>query len=362
MVHLQSPISDLHPIMIITELTASACSEWDAYVENSASGLPQHLSGWRNVLTRTHGYETHYLMASDVTRTSAIVGVLPLFIVRSFLVGNTATTMPGGLCASSDEAALALVARGREIARQAGARRFLIHDSRHAWPVGLQTSSAHVHWIMDLRLSADALWQQLDGNIRRQVRLGRRHGLRVQIDREGRLLGPFYELFSRFTHQAGTPVFGRDFLEHVVEAFPNGFNIAVVYKEHKAIAAYFQLQLGKTVYGTWGAALPEHLALRPVYLAYWEILNDAIANGYHFLDMGRSPTHSNASKFKGQWGGVSRPVYQQAGSLGNGNAASLPGRVQSERRFQLVRRLWPRLPRPVAQYLGPKLRRHVPFA
>lgn len=345
--------------MIITELTTNARSEWDSYVESSAGGLPQHLSGWRDVLTSTHGYETSYLLA----RTGdAIVGVLPLFMVRSRLVGNTVATMPGGLCAESDEVALALIARGQEIARRGGADRLILHDSRHCWPAGLQTNSGHVHWVVDVRHSSETLWQTLDGNIRRQVRIGRRQGLRVEIDRIGQLLEPFYDVLSRFTHQAGTPVFGRDFLENVVTTFVDGFNIAVVYKEQAAIAAYFQLQMGSTIYGTWGAALREHLALRPVYLAYWEILNDAIENGYDFLDMGRSPAGSNASKFKGQWGGVCRPVYQQVASLGNSHSASLTGQVESEGKFQLVRRLWPKLPLPVALYLGPKLRRHVPFA
>ena len=345
--------------MLITELTTDTCSEWDTYVENSAGGLPHHLSGWRNVLTRTHGYETRYLMAYA---GGGVVGILPLFIVRSLLVGNAATTMPGGLCADSDEVAAALIARGQEIARQSGAMRFLLHDSRRCWPARLQSNSGHVHWVVDVRLSADALWQRLDGNIRRQVRIGRRQGLRVEIDRSGQLLAPFYDVLSRFTHQAGTPVFGRDFLENVVATFANGFNIAVVYQEQAAIAAYFQLQMGSTVYGAWGAALREHLALRPVYLAYWEIMNDAIENGYDFLDMGRSPAGSNASKFKGQWGGVCRPVYQQVANLGNGHTVGVTGRVESEGKFQLVRRLWPKLPLAVAQFLGPKLRRHVPFA
>lgn len=345
--------------MSVTELTEAMHSAWDTFVENSTAGLPQHLSGWRTVLARTHGYETHYLMARQ---GETIVGVLPLFIVRSLLLGDSATTMPGGLCADSDEAALALVKRGQEIARRAGAGRFLLHDSRRPWSAGLQTSSSHEHWVVDIRMGADALWQGLDGNIRRQVRIARRQGLRVEIDRSGRLLEPFYEVLCRFTHQMGTPVFGRDFLEHIVETFPGGFNIAVVYKGRAPIGGYFQLQLGRCVYGTWGASLREYLELRPVYLAYWEILHNAVENGYNFLDMGRSPAGSNASKFKGQWGGYCQPVYQQVATLGNSRAAKSPvSRVESDGRFQLIQWLWPKLPLPLAQYLGPKLRRHVPF-
>jgi hypothetical protein len=109
--------------------------------------------------------------------------------------------------------------------------------------------------------------------------------------------------------------------------------------------------------------LREYLSQRPAYLAYWEILRYASENGFHFVDMGRSPTGSNASKYKGQWGGVSRPVYQQVASVRSRHSVnSFTERIQSDGKLQLIMRLWPRLPLPLVQYLGPKLRHYVPFA
>jgi hypothetical protein len=220
-----------------------------------------------------------------------------------------------------------------------------------------------VHWVVNVRMDSETLWQGLDGNIRRQVRIARRNNLRVEIDRTGKCLGDFYHVFSRYTHQMGTPVFGRDFLEHIIETFPDGFNIAIVRQGQEPIGAYFQLHMGHTVYGMWGATLREYLKQRPVYLAYWEILRDASEKGYHFLDMGRSPTDSNVSKHKGQWGGVSKPIYQQVISTGDSHASnSITNRIHSDGKLRLVMQLWPKLPLPVVQYLGPKLRRYVPFA
>ncbi|HBY98631.1 MAG TPA: hypothetical protein DEP84_32580 [Chloroflexi bacterium] len=346
--------------MVIIELADADRPAWDTYVHQAPGGLPQHLSGWRDVLARTYGYETHYLMARE---GGAVVGVLPLFLVPSILVGNAAKTMPGGLCAESPEVAAALIARASEIARRANARTFVLQDTRQAWPGDLQTTSHHVHWVVDLRAGAEDLWHRLDGNIRRQVRLARRSGLTIEIDRSGRRLGEFHNVLSHFTHQVGTPVFGRCFLEHIVAAFPEGFNIAVVYDGHQPIGAYFQLEMGRTVYGTWGAALREYLKLRPVYLAYWEMLADMAAQGYHFLDMGRSPADSNASTFKGQWGGSAHPVYQQMVSLGGSRPAGREaGALPSGVTRGYFSRIWSRLPFPVVQFLGPRLRRHMPFA
>lgn len=348
-------------MVAITELSDQECPAWDAYVRNAAHGLPQHLSGWRKVLHETYGYETPYLMACQDER---VVGVLPLFIVRSILAGNVAMTMPGGLCADSEEVAIQLITYAKEIARQAKVPRLLLQDTRQKWAGGLVTTSQHVHWIVDVRPNAESLWKRLDGNIRRQVRIARRKELRVEIDRSGEHLAVFYDALSRCTHQMGTPLFGRNFLECIAEAFPDGFHIALVFRKQQPIGGYFQLQMGNTVYGVWGATLRQYLKLRPVYLAYWEILSYASTNGYAFVDMGRSPADSEASKYKGQWGGIARPIYQQViGTRGDANSnASNANRTQSDARFQLVMRLWPKLPLPVVRYLGPKLRHHVPFA
>lgn len=182
------------------------------------------------------------------------------------------------------------------------------------------------------------------------------------VDRKGELVDDFYQVLSQFTHQAGTPVFPRSFLDNIVRYLSNNFNIVVVYLEKIPVGGYFQLEMNDTVYGMWGAALHEYLNLRPVYLAYWAIMNDAADHGFNFVDMGRSPAESNASKFKKQWGGEPVSIYQQTLSLKGKTSASMTERTQSDGRLQSFMQVWPKIPFPVAQYLGPKLRRHVPFA
>jgi len=346
--------------LVINRLTDDLCESWDTYVRTEQNGLPLHLSGWRNILHNTYGYETRYLMAQIEDR---IVGVLPLFLVPSLLAGKRAMTMPGGICANDETIALSLIEQGKKITIKEGINRILLQDSRLKPPGNWLSESNHVYWVIDLDQSEEALWKRLDGNIRRQVRKARHNGLVVEIDRSGDLLDPFYDVFLRFTHQAGTPVFGRSFLENTIDTFPNGFNIVVVWHEHQPIAGYFQLEMNDTIYGMWGAALPETLKLRPAYLALWEIMREAIHSGFSYLDMGRSPAESNASKFKGQWGGTARPIYQ---TIINGSeqkpVRSVTSQVQSNEQFQLFMKIWPRLPLSFTRRLGPKLRWHIPFA
>jgi FemAB-related protein (PEP-CTERM system-associated) len=346
--------------MNISELKEQDCPIWDAYVQNSSNGLPMHLSGWRNVMSKTYGYETHYLMA---TEGGKVVGVFPLYILRSFLMGNSMKTMPGGLCASDSNVATALIDQGKQICMQRKIDRLVLQDIRHVWLDEQPTTYHHVHWTVDVSIGIDDMWKRLHKNDRRQVRMARKNGLTVEIDRCAKRLGHFYDVMSRFTHYAGTPMFGFDFLENVVEIFPEGFSIAIVYKGKQPVGAYFQLEMDNTIYGTWGATLHEYLRERAVYLAYWEMLVDAFNNGYQNLDMGRSPVDSNISKFKGRWGGESNPVYQQVVTTRNlQSAITMNDRVETDIKFQYFMRLWSKLPSPVVHFLGPKLRRHLPFA
>lgn len=342
------------------ELDQVGSGAWDDFVRRVPGGMPSHLSGWRKVLQKTYGYQTRYITAQN---DDGILGVLPLFIVPSRLTGKRMMTMPGGLCATNIEAATELLNRAQQIAAGEGLNNVIIQDSRQVWSQEWQAESDHVFWRLPLPDTEETLWSQLEGNIRRQVKKARKNGLRVEVDRSGALLSPFYEIFSRFTRQVGTPVFSFQFLENVIRTFPDGFNIALVWHEETPVAGYFQLEMGDAMYGMWGAALPESLNLRSAYLALWEIMSDAINNGFSVLDMGRSPAGSNASKFKGQWGGESAPVYQLTmRENGRRDEDTVTNQVQSDQRFQLFIQLWPKLPLSITTRLGPKLRWHIPFA
>ena len=354
--------------MLVKDLCPEQWGQWDAYVRHARGGLPQHLAAWQTVLRNTYGYPTRYMMAQR--ERGEIAGVLPLFILQNPLVGKTLTTLPGGMCADNEEAAAALLAEAKRMADSLHAKRLVLHDAREAFSTGdgaagFHTVSDHESWILDLSAGAtggeEAVLAGLDRNIRRQIRIAERNELTATVDRTGASLDDFYSVLSRFTHEAGTPIFARKFLAEVIAAFPDGFNIVMVYQATQPIGGYFQLELGDTNYGVWGATLHEFLELRPVYLAYWTIIADSVARGFTMLDMGRSPAGSNASKYKSQWATRAQPIYQQTWSSGGQLTTSVATQAHSDERFQQFRRIWPKLPRTVTKFVGPLIRRQIPF-
>jgi FemAB-related protein (PEP-CTERM system-associated) len=345
--------------MRVKELCPEEWGRWDDYVRHSPAGLPQHLAAWQTVLRNTYGYQARYLMAQS--ERGEVLGVLPLFVLRGPLFGSALTSLPGGMCADDEETAAALLDEARSLTRRVHAKRLVLHDSREAWQAGFHTTCDHEGWLLDLQGGEDAVLAALDRNIRRQIRIAERNALVARVDRTGALLDDFYAVLSRFTHEAGTPIFARKFLAEVIAAFPSGFNIVMVYQNTLPIGGYFQLELGKTNCGVWGATLHEFLELRPVYLAYWTIIADSIAQGFETLDMGRSPAGSNASKYKSQWATRSQPIYQQTWSVTDQPGEHIAKRAQSDDRMLAFRRLWPKLPRAVTQFVGPIIRRQIPF-
>lgn len=327
------------------------------YLYAHADALPLHHPGWMAVLWRTYRLPTRMLVSRD--GTGAITGVLPLYASRIPFVGRRVATLPGGLVADNSAAASALVDGAKAWAREMRADSVTLQDTRQPWPSLGEATTQHVHWHLPTGGSSDAAWKALDGNIRRQVRKARRNGLYVESDRTGKLVSPFYTVFSRFCHAVGTPIFPRRFLDHIVERFPGGFSIVVVWHRDAPVAGYFQLLYRDTVYGMWGAALRDSLNLRSAYLGVWEVLRDAADGGFDFLDMGRSPTGSSASDFKKQWGGIASPVYQLNLPVTAQTAATPTTDGQFARWLQ---QRWPSLPPWAADRLGPRLRHFVPFA
>lgn len=117
-----------NPVITLRKYTEADKNNWDYYVMQHPQATLYHLSGWKNVIEKTYGHNSLYLMAMQqpepgnqqlVTRNSQaatrnpIVGILPLVHLKHFLFGNTLVSMPffdmGGILADNDEIEKALL-------------------------------------------------------------------------------------------------------------------------------------------------------------------------------------------------------------------------------------------------------------
>ena len=111
--------------MKITELEREDEAAWDAYVYDSAASTFYHQLRsvliklfkslmWRNVVEKTYEYKPVYLIAKE---ESEIKGVLPLFIMRSWIFGKKRVSVAayGGVCADNETVENAIVGEAKRI-------------------------------------------------------------------------------------------------------------------------------------------------------------------------------------------------------------------------------------------------------
>jgi serine/alanine adding enzyme len=340
----------------IEDLTAEDGLAWDDFVLRSARPSPYHLLGWRRAITETYGYMAHYLVAKT---EGEIRGVLPLIEIRSRIMGDALTSLPGGICAATPEASAALAGAADERAQELGVDYFTLRDTFDPVAPGFETVNQHTVFVLDVPTDPDEVVEALPSNMRRYVRQGLKRGAVVASGTED--LAEFHGMFARFCRDVGTPVFSRQFIERVVDALPGHWMVVVIRDGDTVIGGGFQILLRDTVWGLWGGSWHESLDLRPNHLLVWECMRYASEHGLAHLNTGRSRVGSGQHKFKRQWGGEPYPLYQHFSLLDRESVPGVfngAGPSRAQRTFSDV---WRRLPVPLASIIGPSVRRHIPF-
>ncbi len=332
-------------------------ADWDDYVGECPTASPFHLFPWKRVMEQTYGYASHHLAAKQAGR---IEGVLALFEVRSRLVGNYVTTLPGGVCTQNPEAAELLIDRAKEIAGQTHSRHLVLRDSLQSWDSELTSADGYYTAIRELSSDAESVWSSLDRDTRRQARSAKRCNLRSSVGGV-EYLEEFYAHFSGFARDMGMPVFSREFLRRIARELPGLPLIFLVRREGETIAAHWAFAFRDTIFGFWGGSSARHLALGPEYLTYWEHLRYACQHGYSRVDFGRCREGSGHHAFKGRWASEFVPLHRQYYLIGATTSPDILVRTRTDPAFRLFTGLWKRLPVRVCVFLGPHVRRHVPF-
>ncbi len=341
----------------VVELRESDEPDWDEYVEHAQDASPYQLISWKRVMDKIYGYPSHYLMAK---RGGHIEGVLPLFELKSRIIGHSLTTPPGGICAESEEAAVALIERAKELTDSANAKYLALRDSQKEWNAGLFSVREHYTMIRDLPVQTDELWKSLDKRLQRHVRLARNGDLQVSLG-DGEYLDDFYAVYKIFLRDIGTPTFGRALVRNVVEEFGDKLLICCVRWQGHLIGAYSAFLFGDAILGAWGGSVHKYLDRRPNHMIYWTYMQYGCEHGFRRIDLGRSRKGSGHYQFKKGWGAQPRPLYQQYYLNGISQPPAVGRSLEDNARYRLFVNLWRRLPLALSEALGPQLRKMVPF-
>jgi FemAB-related protein (PEP-CTERM system-associated) len=83
---------------------------------------------------------------------------------------------------------------------------------------------------------------------------------------------------------------------------------------------------------------------------YWELMRHACANGVGVFDYGRSKQGTGTYAFKKNWGFEPKPLHYEYRLY---KRADVPQNNPANAKYKLMIETWRRLPRGVANWLGP---------
>ncbi|MGK5088886.1 GNAT family N-acetyltransferase [Bdellovibrionota bacterium FG-2] len=326
---------------------------WDSYVSSRPGSHFEHLFAWKEAFQTTYGHESRYLLA---LQDGNPVGILPLLLVRKTLLGgNYVTSMPGGLCASTETAAAALINRAIEITKQCEGQFLKIRDGDKKWSNTLLTNVLEETFVADTSFgNAETIWNQVGSNARTPVRRAKEAGLSVRWGVKH--FEEFYRVYATNMRDLGSPATPKELFTQILRLFPGKIGLATVVYENKTIGGMLLFFHNNTISNPIASSLRNYFKFQPNDLLYWEALKYACENGYRSFNMGRSAQNSGNAKFKMKWGASPRASHYQYYL----NTITAPPCTRGGLIYNIGSKAWRNFPLALANALSPWVRKSIP--
>jgi len=341
---------------------------WDRFVRTHAGGTPFHLTAWLESVRDVFGHEPFGLVA---WRGERVVGVLPLFLVRSRLGGAMLVSVPyavaGGMLADDEAARGALWTEALKVANDA---RVGVIDLRCVSDrVGPRTDSRgwdgwrliepaeHVTFERELPAAVEDVAGWLPRKARAAARNGEeKHGLVAEFGRQH--LPIVWRLYCRSMRRLGSISYPYDFFDQLVERFSRDAHVQIVRRGAQVVGGLVSFRFGDTFLPYFAGCDERFNHWQTNNVLYLAAMRRAVEVGCRVFDFGRTRVDNRGSyDFKRFHGFEPTPLAYQRWVRGRNAAPALSANAA---KFRLARRIWPKLPQAVCVRLSAVLARHIP--
>jgi serine/alanine adding enzyme len=330
--------------------------EWDAFVEHHDATHFFHLFGYRDVVEKAFGHHSHYLAARE---GGHIVGILPLFVVKSWLFGRTLVSLPyvdyGGICAETGEAARVLFDAAMDRAQGEHVQQIELRQ-QHTSGLDLPTWGEKVNSVLPLDGGAEVVWKRLRAKVRNQVRKAERAGIVFEVGGVERL-DDFYRVFAQNMRDLGTPVYSRTFFAHLLTQFCESTELLLVVRRGEVVGGGVAIYFKDSMEVPWASSRREAFRYCPNNMLYWGAISRACEKGLLRFHFGRSTRGSSSYRFKAQWGVEDRSLPYHLCPVDGGRVEEAdPRRLK----YRVGVWMWKRMPVALATTVGPSIAKYIP--
>jgi FemAB-related protein (PEP-CTERM system-associated) len=327
---------------------------WENFVLACPAATFFHRIGWRDIIEQVFRHRTHYLLAE---RGDRIVGVLPLAQVRSRLFGHSLVSLPfavyGGAACDDAAATGALNDAAVQLARELGVDHLELRNRQQTEP-GWPRQDLYVTFRKALLPDVEANMLAIPRKQRAMVRKGIQRGLVSEIDAG---VDRFFDLYADNVHRHGTPPFPKRYFQALRAQFGDACEVLTVLgpdgkPASSVLSFYFRDEILPYYAGDYDTA--RDLAAND--FKYWELMRRACERGVRVFDYGRSKRDTGSFSFKKNWGFEPEPLHYEYSLL---KRDAIPQNNPANPKYRAFIALWRRLPRPVADAIGPSIVRNL---
>ena len=331
--------------------------EWCAWYRRYCCTSPSRSPQWLRILELGLGHVPYCLEAKE---GNECLGLLPLAFIRSILFGRFLVSLPylnvGGVMASDPQVTSALIDRAVSLADELDVRYLeLRHEAEITHPALSECFSNKVNMQLTLPGDPDELWARLKPKVRNQIRKGQQQQFEV-LWGSLELLDDFHAVFSRNMRDLGTPSYGKELFRRIIEQFQGDAEFCSLRRAGRPVAAALLIHGHGISEVPSASSLREFNATNANMLMYWQLLRRASDRGQQVFDFGRSSVDSSTYRFKKQWGAQPKPTAWQY-YVRKGRSSDIR---PDNKKFDLMIRIWRRLPVTLTRIIGPPIVRGIP--
>ena len=327
------------------------------YLAASEQAVPYHHMQWLLAVKKAYGFDFEYLVAES---DAQIEGILPLCRFKSITGKRSLCALPfcdvGGVVADNDTVREKLITFALERAEQLQAMPLQLRQRMSQASADAEMSERKVSMLLALPESSEVLLAGFKSKLRSQIKKAGKNGLQFDFANDEKSIDDFFYVFCRNMHLLGSPTHSLKWFQSLRETYQDDLLVGRVWFEGKIVGAGILLFSGSNVSIPWASTLREYNRLAPNMLLYWNLLKVSCERGCKQFDFGRSTYGEGTYNFKKQWG--AKPVLLDWQTLDKqGVVAEIAGGKSRAR--ELVETVWRKLPLPVVNAIGPRLRRHI---
>ena len=328
------------------------CSRWDDYVEKHPGATVYHMSAWGRAVARSMGHKCYYI---SVEENGEICAVIPLIHVKSMLFGNSLVSVAfatnGGPVFDNAAALQMLDDECRKLAVELDVDYLecrnmdVVHED---WPAKKEMYST---FRKDLSADNEENMLAIPRKQRAMVRKGIKFGLKAVVDDQPNRL---FAMYSESVRNLGSPVFPKKLFYCLKEEYGENCEILTIETDQgKAISSVMTFYFRDEVVPYYGGGTFEARGLAANDFMYWSLMERAVsARQCRIFDFGRSKNGTGAFSFKKNWGFEPKPLNYEF-ILKDGE--ELPDINPLNPKYQLMIKIWKKLPLPLANIVGPMI-------